>query len=167
MKKSRLSLFFILLIITIILFCLVNGLISKPFTKKTISDFSLDIYYVSPYLYTDMPLSVEYLLDNVPCVTVTGEELEEHVDVFNKLRIEKFTSVDFESYLNARIYYVLQDKDGKKVFDVAMWSGNGNVLFNGTEVYENEIFYEAILPFLPQDKSDELIQYRGDELTVK
>jgi len=48
---------------------------------------------------------------------------------------------------------VFETNKGQKIFDVVMWGfNNSNSIFiNGYEMKENEIFYDAIIPFLPED----------------
>ncbi len=56
--------------------------------------------------------------------------------------------------MNARVYYVLESKKNGKLLDVIMWGGAGDtttIFVNGYEVKENEILYNAIIPFLPND----------------
>jgi len=54
-------------------------------------------------------------------------------------------------YLDAHIYYVFETEENGKLFDVAMWGIYGGVYVNGVEVNDNAIFYDAIMPFLPDD----------------
>ena len=53
-------------------------------------------------------------------------------------------------------------KKESKVFDVAMWGGSdGHVFVNGVEVKGDSIFYEIIVPFLPEDAFKELEGFLG------
>ena len=58
------------------------------------------------------------------------------------------------------MYYVLESKKNGKLLEVAMWGENDDTIFvNGTEVKENDIFYDVIIPFLPEEEAKELKDY--------
>lgn len=46
------------------------------------------------------------------------------------------------------------EEKGKKIFDVAMWGCDGGILVNGVEVKDNSVFYDVIMPFLPEDAAE-------------
>ena len=56
-----------------------------------------------------------------------------------------------KSYLNARIYYVFETGEQGKILDVAMWGDNANIFVNEIEIKENDIFYDVLITFLPED----------------
>ena len=141
---------------------------SKLIEQEQFNDINLTIYYMSPYISTGVPLNVDALIkfgsssdiSDVEKIVISSNDLEEQVDLLNHISKATLIPVMKKSYLNARIYYVFETKKGDKTFDVAMWGGGNNSMFvNGVEVKENTIFYDVIIPFLPEDAGKELEDY--------
>ena len=134
---------------------------SRLIGNENIDDISLSIYYMSPYIFTDIPLSVDDLIsDNTTTKTViSGSDLEEHINLFDQISNYNLIPVKKKSsYLNVRMYYVLESRKNGKLLDVAMWGGNGednSIFVNGVEVKGNNILYDVIIPFLPEDAAKE------------
>ena len=86
-------------------------------------------------------------------VVVNDKGLEEHIDLLKRLSDVKLIPVEQGAPLNARLYYVFKNEKGNEIFSVAMWGWdeNANMFVNGNEVKGDKIFYEVILPFLPED----------------
>ena len=57
------------------------------------------------------------------------------------------------SYLDARLYYVFETKKKGKIFDVAIWGIGGGIFINGFEVKDADIFYDVVIPFLPEESA--------------
>jgi hypothetical protein len=168
------KLIFLMLIISL-LFTVTNftGCIVNPenplknFSKQieigNFNDISLTIYYMSPYISTYYPLSVDDLInqsDDVQKFVIDGKGLEEYRDLLKRTGNVTLIPVKNISYLNARIYYVFETEQRSKIFDVAMWGGNNNSMFiNGFEIKSNDIFYDLIIPFLPEDEVKDLQAY--------
>ena len=115
-------------------------------------DVKLTIYF-SPIM-SHFPFSLRELRnrDDTLKYVVDGEQLAEHIDLFNQIRYMDLTPVERKSRVDARIYYIFENKNGRKIFDVVMWGGtndNDSMFINGREFYYNPIFYEIISPFLP------------------
>jgi len=90
-------------------------------------------------------------------IVINGSCLVEYVDLLNKLSSDAITPVEHKTYIDARIYFVFENNKGRKIFDVAMWGGDDSSIFvNGVEVEGSDIFYQAIMPFLPIDAAGEL-----------
>jgi len=130
--------------------------------NEKIENVTLTIYYTQPGLLTDIPLNIENLLrlKSTNKVTVRGTELGEHINFFNKINEETLMCVRKKSKcLDARLYYVFENMEKQKLYEVAMWGvgGEKNSMFvNGVEVKEASILYEVIMPFLPQDIKEHL-----------
>ena len=151
-----------------------------------IEDVSLTIYYMSPFMLTAIPVSVDTMVYGLPeasrpldmgsdengwhqlKIVIDGERLEKHVDLLNQMVNTELVAVEKNSYEDIRIYYVFKSKNGEKIFDVALWdarySEDGTYvddcfIVNGIAVAEDIVFYEAIIPFLPDDELQGLLSY--------
>ncbi|AIQ54616.1 hypothetical protein [Paenibacillus sp. FSL R7-0331] len=126
--------------------------ISKRVAKEDINDISLTIYYLNPFILTRYPLSAEDLISftDVQKIVIRGGDLEEPMDLLKQIN-DDLESVKKKSRVNARIYYVFESKKNGKLFDVAMWGRDSSVFVNGVEVKGNDIFYDVIKTFLPED----------------
>ena len=131
---------------------------SKQIEQGNLNDLSFTIYYVSPNIFTLYPWSVDDLVRGHPIV-IDGTRLEEHIDLLKQMSNAALIPVEHETRINARIYYVFETKKGKKIFDVAMWGDDNSIYVNGLEVEENNIFYDVLMPFLPEDAAEELQTY--------
>ena len=168
----------IILLVAAVLLCLSFIFPKKQFDfsaiigNESIKNITLTIYYTNPKLLTDIPISVEDLiiLNDTNKIVVDGEELEKHIKLFYQISNDTVESVKKNSsYLDARLYYVLESKKNGKLFDVAMWGGDGEInsmFVNGIEVKEAPILYDVIMPFLPQNtakKWDEFARTQKDK----
>lgn len=113
-------------------------------------DARLVIYYLNPSILTRQPLSKDDIVDfpGVQIITVDSEELAPCWAQFKELDSSILQPVKEESYVNARLYYVLEVGDSGKVLEVVISSIHGSVFVNGIEVEDNPIFYDLIVPFL-------------------
>ncbi len=140
---------------------------SELIEHKNIDDISLTIYYISPHILTDIPLSVDNLINSsgVNKIVINSSDLEEHIDLFKKISIEVLIPVKKKSsYVDVRLYYVLESKKNGKLFDVAMWGGGdgseeNSIIVNGIEVKGNDVFYDVIMQFLPENAVKDLNSY--------
>jgi len=132
-----------------------------------INELRLTIYYVSPYILTVIAWDVDNLINSeiVKKIVINGGDLEKHIDLLNRISNIYLTPVIRKSYLDARIYYVFETEKEGKIFDVAMWGysdGDGKSIFvNGFAAKDDGIFYDVIMPFLPEDAAKELGKYTG------
>ncbi|MWC31236.1 hypothetical protein [Paenibacillus sp. MMS18-CY102] len=135
--------------------------LSELIQNENIDDVSLSIYYVNPHILTRYPWSVDHLIksSSVEKIVINGSDLEEHFNSFNQLNNIALMPVKHESRINARLYYVLESKKNGKLFNVSMWGDDNCIFVNGIEVQENDIFYDFIMPFLPDDAVKELESY--------
>jgi len=130
---------------------------SKEIEKGNLGDISITIYFY-PNIFTSLPWSIEELIkhcqEHQDSITVVdGVSLSEHADLLRQLGSVVITPIKQKSLLDARIYYVFETKQGKKILDVAMWgSGDYSSIFvNGVEVEESGLFYRVLVPFLPDE----------------
>ena len=147
---------------------------SKQIEQGNLDNLRLRIYYLSPNILTPFPVSVESLInseesDQVQKFVIDGNSLEEHIGLLKQVGNITLIPVKDKSYIDARIYYVFETNKGKKIFDVAMWGylegmGEGDdelsiyydelcIHINGVAFKENDIFYDLIIPFLPEDEA--------------
>jgi hypothetical protein len=166
------SIFSVLLAITILANCergdmyqkkVLNNF-SNQLEKTNLGDFTLTIYYISPFIFTRTPLSVDDLINRSHgCkIVVIGSELKKHIGLFNHFGTETLIPVENESCVDARLYYVFETKKGRKVFDVSMWGDDNSIFVNGIEIKENDIFYDVVMPFMPDDVVKDLKTYLGE-----
>lgn len=127
---------------------------SKYIETKKIENLSLTIYYSSPAIFSQFPISVDSLISvyEHQKIFVPGNILIQHIDLLKRIESVTLIPVIKKSDLNARIYYVFETEEEGRLLDVAMWGNYRDSIFvNGFEVNANDIFYDAIIPFLPED----------------
>jgi len=113
----------------------------------------LTIYYFSPSKLTLLHVSVNDLVDGGYDYkfSIDDTSLNEHIELFEKLRSANLEPAKQKSRIDARIYYVFEDSKSRKIFDVAMWGDNDSIYVNGVEFQWETVFYEIIRPFFPED----------------
>ena len=187
----------LLIMLTIIICCVVSKMPSRKvyvdFSEISESiengDVSLTIYYMSPFIASRTPLSVDDLMYGIYAidekkkrdeenglfeykVIVNPDKLEEHIDLLNQICNADLKPAEYEAIANARIYFIFESKTSGKIFEVTIWGiqvddegkGVGQCLFvNGVAVDEDIIFYDVIKPFIPEDANQELSAYLGQE----
>ncbi|MCL2678879.1 MAG: hypothetical protein FWF18_01045 [Dehalococcoidia bacterium] len=138
---------------------------AKAIENGKIGELSLTIYHLDASIFTLAPLRVNDLITHIMVrkIDVDGTRLIEHSDLLKQLCSVTLVPVKQVSYTDARVYYVVKDRNGRKIFDVALWRvyegtqlDNGSIfvfsaLVNRVEFEDNNIFYDAIIPFLPED----------------
>jgi len=150
---------------------------AKIVEQGDLSDLSLTIYHTNPNTLGPMvPWSVDSFRrsHNEQKIVVSGSELEEHIDLFKQISsddlvptavpvaIELLEWIRSDGLLVAvsdmwgvlsssdvLMYYVFECRENGKLFDVVMW-GYGGIIVNGFAVEDRRIFYEIIIPFLPE-----------------
>jgi hypothetical protein len=129
---------------------------SKQIERGNLDNLRLRIYYMNPSFLTMIPVSVEDLINAedggwVKKIVVDGNSLEEHIGLLKQVGNITLIPVKDKSDIDARIYYIFETNKSNKIFDVAMWGDYNSVFVNGFEVEANDIFYDLIIPFLPED----------------
>jgi len=134
---------------------------SKEISKGRIDDISLTIYYTGPENWYVIPPDADELIRRSESdkIVVSGTELKEHIDILSQINGELLVPVKGESYVNAVLHYVFKDKHGKRLFDVTIWDLNG-ILVNGLKVEAKDIFFDIVLPFLPEDMAKRFEKYK-------
>ena len=144
---------------------------SEIVASGNLEDLSLTIYYIAdPLVFFRLPLSVDLLINNSSTkkIVVDSNHLEEHIDLLVQLSNATFIAVEQESFLDARLCYIFETKQGGRVFEVAMdgvqFDENGEyigscIYVNGLAVYDDDIFYDVLKPFLTEDAAKELRSY--------
>lgn len=132
-----------------------------------LSDISLTIYYMDPFTLTRLPVKIDDLISgkyDSKKIVIDGNRLKEHIDLINRLNHTALKKVIKKSYVNARLYYVFETDKNGNMFDICMGTGNGNSIFvNGIEVKYNDIFFDIIIPFLPEDDIQDFEKWLGQE----
>ena len=142
---------------------------SKIIEQGKLGEITLTIYHTDAL--TPFPSTIDALIRRSTSSTsgtykivIDGSHLEEHADIFKQLTIDAIVPVDKKSRIDARLYYIFEDKNNNKIFDVARWGRKNSIYINGIEVEENPAFYSIIIPFLPERKATHY-QARVDGLT--
>ena len=131
---------------------------------ESIYDISLTIYYASPNIFTPIEWRVEDLIrirgDNK--IIISGSELEASLDLFKQINNDILILARGRSPHPplVRFYYVLESEKSGKLFDVVMWGGRSGAIFNGVEVEMHYIFYDIIIPFLPENIAEPMRKWR-------
>jgi len=128
------------------------GNLVRQIERGNLSEITL-IIYGAPTVLTPFPVSVDELINGFYLyrIVVDGVQLEEYIDLLMNLVDVELIPVVERSRIDARLYYVFEDRNGHRIFDFAMW-GTGDsfsVFVNGVEVEDNPILLEIIMPFLP------------------
>jgi hypothetical protein len=138
---------------------------SEIIKDGNLNDLKLTIYYMDFNFLTYSPLSIDDVINDstVTKVVISGTRLEEHIDLLNQLIDTGLEPVEQEAYLDARLYYVFETET-EGMFDVAMWGVQRDeagdydacIFVDGIAVNIDNIFYDVIIPFLPEDVAKEL-----------
>jgi len=139
---------------------------SKQIESMDFNNLTLTIYYMDPHLLTLYPLDVNTLIDvcGEQKIVVNGSILEEHIDLLRQVKNAKLKPVSHKIYMDARIYYIFEANGKGKILDVVMWGAHEDVdeeaiFVNGVSVECEEVFFDVIMPFLPEYIANELATY--------
>ena len=124
-------------------------------------DIRLTIYYIPPDTLTRIPVTPEQLktftFPSVTVITVGAEELKPYWENMKKVNASNLHVVEEKTYVNARLYYVLEIGESLQLLDVVVNSTiHGGVFVNGVEVENHPVIYEIISPFLSEHDRDVL-----------
>ena len=130
---------------------------------ENVEELTLTIYYLSPNQSTGSPLNLQGLSNRGNRNVVYGNELKEHLELFrqlyNQLSYNPPIPIRGEVEMYARLHYVFTTSTGQEVISFAQrgFRANGDgttaevIFINGQAFYQNDIFIQAVLPFLPSD----------------
>ena len=161
-KKSLIAGLLVLLSLIILTGCGGNDMrTEKSLTRLSqieqdnIRDISLTIYYMDPNIFTLFPYDVDDVIGaHEYKLVINGARLKGHIDLLKQMGNADLIPVEPDDFMDVRIYYVFENKKGENIFDVAMWGDLTNLYVNGIEVEENDIFYDVLLLFLPDDAAE-------------
>jgi len=159
--KTKLVMFFLFILLIVGLTSCKTEAICEGATTSGFSQFLLDvenlnnmtltIYYLSPLALSNH-ISAENLMsgtyDNK--IVIPGSVLEEFADYLKKLTTELLIPIEQEYRLNARLVYVFETKKDGTVLMIA--SGvSPSIFVNDEEFAQNNVFFDAIRPFMTED----------------
>jgi len=127
---------------------------SSRIEQSNISDLTLTIYYRG--VTTDpFPLSVDDLVGRGWYdykIVVDANELEENMELLLQLNADYLIPFAHNYPMHARLYYVFE-ANGRTIFSfVPQASGDDSSMYiNGVEFKWNDVFFDVIRPFLPED----------------
>ena len=85
-------------------------------------------------------------------IVVSLPLLMDHEDLILQLLYTRVRPRETRATIDARLYYVFTDREYGEILSVVAFTRDaGTVLVNGIEVERDNIFFEAVLPFLPED----------------
>jgi len=125
-------------------------------------DLVLRIYYMDLSVRTPAPVSVGQLINHSSVdiggsVTLNGDALQEHAEALRRVNRGLLNATSGSRRPDARIYYIFETKSGDKIFDVVLLAvGDDDILINGRLYKRHHVFFEIILPFLPEDIASSL-----------
>jgi len=138
-----------------------NGF-STIIESENLNDFKLTIYYVSLTMDTYRPWNVDDMIRYGGKIVIDGNSLKTHIDLLKQISNGNLVPVIWKSYLNARIYYIFETEENGKILEGVMWGHSEyvnkyNIIFvNGIAIKGNDVFYEIIIPFLPEHTAEGL-----------
>ena len=117
-------------------------------------------------------------------ITVDGNELIRHTNLIESLNSITLVPLDYDYHAFIRIYYKFETAEDGMLLEVFMWGGRDDIVeeniiwddygkvvnpdayedlyyiyVNGQAVRDDPIFYNIIMPFLPDDFSEELTEF--------
>ena len=161
MRRSKILLFMlIILLVPSLAGCSPSAQLRNTFSvyldvisEDIPEDIQLTIYYIEPWILTNRPWSTDDLVNcgHAKKIVVEYEELSTQIALLSKLEPSILEPVKEETYLDARLYYVIETEAHGKILEVAVSQPGKNVFVNGIEVEHNPVFYEIIKPFLSEE----------------
>jgi len=133
--------------------------------QGNLDDVRLVIYYINPFMFIRSPVSIREMTGGWydMRITIEGEALREHIGLLGQINSDLLIPDNSQPTLDARIYYIFETNNGRRIFYIGMWLTNyevgGNVLINGHMFKWNDIFADIIMPFLPDAEAQLLQDY--------
>jgi len=139
---------------------------------ENFNDITLTIYYMDFFTLNPAPVRLEQLTggwrDNKGQliggwydhrIVVPGENLAENRDLIKQIVNAELVQVENGLFVNARLYYVFEHVAYGELFSFLAFGSGDTMFVNGLEVEYNSIFFEAVLPFLPDDAFETIERY--------
>ncbi|MCL2392536.1 MAG: hypothetical protein FWC66_08045 [Oscillospiraceae bacterium] len=92
-------------------------------------------------------------------IVVAGEDLAEQRDLISRTVNAEVMPIENETFVDARLYYVFEHAKYGELFSFLAFGGGDTMFVNGVEVEHNGVFYEMVLPFLPEDAVETIERY--------
>jgi hypothetical protein len=129
--------------------------------NENLNDISLTIYYMNLFRLTRAPVRLSDLINRWHDykVVVTGDDLLEYKDLLSRLINTELIPVKNESFVNARLYYVFTHEEYGELFSFLVYGGGDVMFVNGREVEHDAVFYDIVIPFLPEDAVKTIERY--------
>ena len=137
--------------------------------QDNLDDVILVIYYMNPFTLTRVPVSIREMTGGWYDIRIEVESnaLREYIDLLEQISSDILISDSSQPTMDARIYYIFETTNGRRLFDVGMWMTSydvgGNVLINGNMFEWNDTFADIIMPFLPDFEAQMLQDYLNFE----
>ncbi|WP_020616453.1 hypothetical protein [Paenibacillus daejeonensis] len=136
--------------------------LSQLIKNEDMDDVRLTIYHASLLILTPYPWKVDDLIraTSEDKIVIEGKELEAYIPILNQINKDVLNPVWWKKspYQDVRLYYVFESKKNGKLFDVGLWGFDNSHYVNGIEVKENRLFYDVIMPFLPDGEMKQFIK---------
>lgn len=127
--------------------------------SENIDDLKLTLYSYDGQVLYQIPPST---LDGADVkFEVTGDVLEEHIELFYKIKSDDLTVCDGNCYVYAQSGFVLESAKNGVLATVILWSHDMesdnyyNIRVNGVDVYEEQFFYDIMNAYASQEILDE------------
>ena len=142
--------------------------IQDAIAEENLDDLRITVYFMDPDVtFRAYPTLEQLTSPNNEWVTVyhlEGRETYDSIQVIqNQLRPDGIELIEQtkSSHVNARVYYILENKRGEKILELLVGGTSpGCLLLNGVPVAYNAVFYDIIHPCIGFQAED-LWQYFG------
>jgi len=130
---------------------------------ENVEELTLTIYWMQPNLSQHTPMNLQFLSSRANKTVIYGNVLKEYLELFqqldNQLRYNPPIPMEGDVRMDARLHYVVTTTTGRELLSFAQrgFRANGDgttteaIFVNGQAFYQNDIFIQVVLPFLPRD----------------
>lgn len=138
--------------------------IQDEIAEEELEDLRITVYFSNPWACYRAPLRVEDLInwvDNqeygIMMYQLEGQDCLASVQVIqDQLRPDVIEPIELtRRYVDARLYYVLENRKGEKILELLIGGGDPKCMFlNGLPVDYNTVFYDVIRPCVGFQQED-------------
>jgi len=124
---------------------------------QDIYDLRLTIYHMSSNILNRGPVGIGNLLGSRHQfrTTIYGYDLKDYIELFEQLNSVDLIPIESDGFLDARLFYTFQTGINDRLFTV-IFRGMHGIFVNGIEVELKPIFFEVLIPFVPENVAKEL-----------
>ena len=123
---------------------------SKRIEDGKLEDVRLTIYSLDPILTN--PVSIDSLIngwhDHKTVIILDGHTLQNYIYLLSQVNSNLLVPVRGNGQVDARTHYIFETNNGKRLFDVTMWSwdteGNSIIMINGRTFEWNDVFLTSL-----------------------